>query len=94
MSSFLKFKSKTSPLWDYKKPQALIYSTKIRPLELLAFNGNPSTWGTLGIIKHSKHTFYFELPGREKGIDFLRQKGLPEDISLACKSGGETALRS
>lgn len=46
---------------------------KIRPLKVLAFNGNPPTWGTWGIIKHSKHTFYFESPGRRGFLKIFLQ---------------------
>lgn len=75
-------------------PQALIYSTKIQLLQLLASNGNLTNWGTLGIIKHSKHTFHLELPGRGKGIDSHGQKGLLGEISPAFKIAGERALSS
>ena len=43
-------------------------------------------------MKHSKHPFYFELSGRGKIVDSLRQKGLLGEISLAFKFGGEIAL--
>lgn len=48
----------------------------------------------MGTIRHSKHTFYFELPGKGKAIDFLEQKGLLGEISPAFKFGGDRVLCS